>query len=74
MREWMDASLSKLSKKSDTSTAIRYALGLSHALVRFWDDGSTIASIYATFTQRIENTLTSLCPSMLDAVPLTVTL
>jgi transposase len=33
------ASLSKLSKNSDTSSAIRYALGLWDALVRFCDDG-----------------------------------
>jgi len=39
MREWLEASLSKLSKKSDTSSAIRYALGLWDALVRFCDDG-----------------------------------
>ncbi len=36
MREWLEASLSK---KSDTSSAIRYALGLWDALVRFCDDG-----------------------------------
>jgi transposase len=40
MREWLEASLAKLSKKSDTSAAIRYALGLWDALVRFCDDGS----------------------------------
>jgi len=39
MREWLEASLAKLSKKSDTSAAIRYALGLWDALVRFCDDG-----------------------------------
>ena len=39
MHEWLEASLSKLSKKSDTSAAIRYALGLWDALVRFCDDG-----------------------------------
>ena len=39
MREWLEASLSKLSKKSDTSAAIRYALGLWDALLRYCDDG-----------------------------------
>ena len=39
MHQWAEASLSKLSKKSDTSAAIRYALGLWDALVRFCDDG-----------------------------------
>jgi len=39
MRLWLDASLAKLSKKSDTSAAIRYALARWDALVRFCDDG-----------------------------------
>jgi len=39
MREWLEASLAKLSKKSDTSAAIRYALGLWDALLRYCDDG-----------------------------------
>jgi transposase len=39
MREWLQVSLSKLSKKSDTTAAIRYALGLWDALMRFCDDG-----------------------------------
>jgi transposase len=39
MREWLEASLAKLSKKSDTSAAIRYALARWDALVRFCDDG-----------------------------------
>jgi transposase len=39
MHEWLEASLAKLSKKSDTSAAIRYALGLWDALLRYCDDG-----------------------------------
>jgi transposase len=39
MREWLEASQSKLSRKSDTSAAIRYALGLRDALLRYCDDG-----------------------------------
>ena len=39
MHDWLEASLAKLSKKSDTSTAIRYALARWDALVRFCDDG-----------------------------------
>jgi transposase len=39
MHDWLEASLAKLSKKSDTSAAIRYALALWGALVRFCDDG-----------------------------------
>jgi transposase len=39
MHDWLEASLAKLSKKSDTSVAIRYALALWGALVRFCDDG-----------------------------------
>jgi len=39
MRQWLEDSLAKLSKKSDTSAAIRYALARWDALVRFIDDG-----------------------------------
>jgi hypothetical protein len=39
LHHWLEASLAKLSKKSDTSAAIRYALGLWDALMRFCDDG-----------------------------------
>ena len=47
MREWLDASLTKLAKKSDTAAAIRYALTLWDALVRFCDDGSLEIDNYA---------------------------
>jgi transposase len=39
MHDWLESSLAKLSKKSDTSAAIRYALTLWDALLRFCDDG-----------------------------------
>jgi transposase len=39
IHEWLEASLAKLSKKSDTSAAIRYALARWDALVRFCGDG-----------------------------------
>ena len=39
MREWLETSLSKLSRKSDTSAAIHYALARWNALVRYCDDG-----------------------------------
>jgi len=39
IREWLEASLAKLSPKSDTSTAIRYALSNWDALARYCDDG-----------------------------------
>jgi transposase len=39
MHDWLEASLARLSKKSETSAAIRYALALWDALVRFCDDG-----------------------------------
>ena len=39
MHDWLEASLAKLSKKSDTSAAIRYALARWDALMRFCDDG-----------------------------------
>jgi transposase len=40
MHTWLEASLAKLSKKSDTALAIRYALALWEALLRFSGDGS----------------------------------
>jgi transposase len=39
MRDWLEASLSKLSRKSDTAAAIHYALALWSALTRYCDDG-----------------------------------
>ena len=39
LHEWFNTSLSKLSRKSDTTAAIRYALGLWEALTRYCDDG-----------------------------------
>ena len=39
MREWLQASLSKLPRKSETAAAIHYALGRWDALVRYLDDG-----------------------------------
>jgi transposase len=39
MRDWLETSLSKLSRKSDTSAAIHYALARWDAFVRYCDDG-----------------------------------
>jgi transposase len=39
MHEWLQASLAKLSKKSEAASAIRYALGRWTALMRYCDDG-----------------------------------
>ena len=39
MREWLQASLARLSKKSETASAIQYALGRWTALMRYCDDG-----------------------------------
>jgi len=39
IRAWFEASLAKLSPKSDTSAAIRYALSNWEALARYCDDG-----------------------------------
>src|ERR1022692_3778045 len=39
LRDWFEVSLPKLSRKSDTTAAIRYALGLWPALTRYCDDG-----------------------------------
>ncbi len=38
MREWLERSLSKLSRKSDTTAAIHYALARWDALLRYCDD------------------------------------
>ena len=39
MRTWMESSLSQLSRKSDTTAAIHYALARWDAFVRYCDDG-----------------------------------
>jgi transposase len=39
LHHWFGLSLTKLSRKSDTTAAIRYALGLWQALTRYCDDG-----------------------------------
>ena len=39
MRQWFEATLSKLSRKSETTVAIRYALSRWDALLRYTDDG-----------------------------------
>jgi hypothetical protein len=39
LKGWLEEILGKLSKKSDTARAVRYALGRWEALLRFCDDG-----------------------------------
>jgi hypothetical protein len=39
LHEWLEASLAKLSAKSETASAIRYALGRWPALMRYCEDG-----------------------------------
>jgi len=39
MKTWLEATLAKLSAKSDTAAAIRYALSRWNALTRFVEDG-----------------------------------
>ena len=40
LKQWFEETLGKLSRKSDTAKAIRYALGRWEALVRYCDDGN----------------------------------
>jgi transposase len=40
MQEWFKASLSKLSRKSDVTVAIHYAVGRWPALLRYCGDGT----------------------------------
>jgi len=39
LKQWLEETLGKLSRKSDTARAVRYALGRWDALVRYCDDG-----------------------------------
>jgi transposase len=39
LKQWLEETLVKLSKKSDTAMAIRYALGRWESLMRYCDDG-----------------------------------
>jgi hypothetical protein len=40
MNTWLETTLAKLSRKSDTAAAIRYALSRWRALTRYVDDGA----------------------------------
>ncbi len=39
LKQWLEETLAKLSKKSDTAIAVRYALGRWESLMRYCDDG-----------------------------------
>jgi transposase len=39
LKQWLEATLCKLSRKSDTALAVRYALGRWEALLRYCEDG-----------------------------------
>ena len=39
LKQWLEETLGKLSRKSDTAIAVRYALGRWEALLRYCDDG-----------------------------------
>jgi len=39
LKQWLEETLGKLSRKSDTAVAVRYALGRWEALMRYCDDG-----------------------------------
>jgi transposase len=39
LKQWFEETIGKLSRKSDTAIAVRYALGRWEALLRFCDDG-----------------------------------
>jgi len=39
LKQWLEATLCRLSRKSDTALAVRYALGRWEALLRYVDDG-----------------------------------
>jgi transposase len=39
LKQWLEETLDKLSRKSDTAKAVRYALGRWDALMRYCDDG-----------------------------------
>jgi transposase len=39
LKQWLEETLAKLSRKSDTALAVRYALGRWEALLRYCDDG-----------------------------------
>jgi transposase len=39
LKQWLEDTLGKLSRKSDTAIAVRYALGRWEALMRYCDDG-----------------------------------
>ena len=50
MRQWFEATLSKLSRKSETTVAIRYALSRWDALTRYIEDGHIEIDNNAAYT------------------------
>ena len=64
MRAWLETSLTKLSRKSDTTAAIHYALAHWDALARYCDDGRIeIDNSAAERALRAVAMRRSLCPS-----------
>jgi len=43
-KQWLEETLEKLSRKSDTALAVRYALGGWKAPMRYWEDGASSRS------------------------------
>jgi hypothetical protein len=51
-REWLESGLTKLSQKSDTTAAVKYALGRWEALTRYAEDGGLEIDNNAAYAAR----------------------
>jgi Transposase IS66 family len=58
LKQWLEETLVKLSKKSDTGMAVRYALGRWEALMRHCDDGRRSSACTCTTLRRGRPTTT----------------
>jgi hypothetical protein len=52
LRQWLEGCLTKLSQKSDTTAAVKYALGRWEALTRYADDGGLEIDNNAAYAAR----------------------
>jgi transposase len=59
LHEWLESCLAKLSRKSDTTVAVRYALTLWDALVRYCDNGQLEIDTDVSDKRNLEPTFAS---------------
>ena len=74
LKQWFEETLGKLSRKSDTAMAVRYALGRWEALMRYCDDGRIEIDIMPRNVHCVQwcwggKTISSMDPMLEASVP-----